>query len=104
MDKLLKRDVQAILAFMFTAVYTIVTLLVLIMIWYMATNQTHFPDWANTLLSIVWGALTGKLKTIIDYYFGNSYIETPTTSTFEQTTSITKLEDNPSQSADTETN
>lgn len=56
--------------------YIILTLALIVLVAMMTWNKLQLPEWANTLLSGIWGGYTAKITTIIDYYFGSSASKT----------------------------
>lgn len=72
MFKLDKTAPQASIGYVFLLTYIVLTMALLVVVVLMTWNTLQLPEWANTLLSGIWGGYTAKITTIIDYYFGSS--------------------------------
>lgn len=61
-------DMQKIYALVFLVAYVGLTVY---LIWVLIT-KTGIPDYALTLISSFWGAMSSKVNTITDFFFGSS--------------------------------
>ena len=66
-------SVQKWIALSFVIAYFLLTGL---MLWlatgWLGISQASLPDWAITLISSLFGAMSAKVSTVVDFYFGSS--------------------------------
>lgn len=72
MLKLDKTAPQSTIGYIFLLMYIVLTMALIVLVATMTLGKFQLPEWANTLLSGIWGGYTAKITTIIDYYFGSS--------------------------------
>ena len=66
---------QKVYALTFLIGYILLTIFFLYFIYLMAlgaVEEIDLPEWGNTLLSAIWGAITMKISTITDFLFGGA--------------------------------
>lgn len=66
-------SVQKYIALSFVIAYFLLTALMLWMTTgWLGISKAALPDWAITLISTVFGAMSAKVSTVVDFYFGSS--------------------------------
>lgn len=66
-------QLQKVYAITFLSAYVFLTVGMLLMVYNIAVNNIHFPDWAIGFISTLWGAMSTKVSTITDFLFGSSF-------------------------------
>lgn len=66
-------NVQKVYALTFLAGYVIITLaLLVVVVGWIGAAQIVIPDWASLLIGTIFGAMSQKVGTVTDFYFGSS--------------------------------
>jgi len=64
---------QKVFAMTFLVGYVILTILMLyLVVGWIGAKNIQIPDWAVALISTIYGALSSKVNTIVDFLFGSS--------------------------------
>lgn len=66
-------QLQKFFALTFLAAYVLIIIGILWMIYVIAVQNIHVPDWAIGTISALFGGMSTKVGTITDFLFGSSY-------------------------------
>ncbi len=66
-------QLQKIYSITFLSAYVFLTVCMLFMVYRIAVQAVHVPDWAIGFVSTLFGAMSVKVGTITDFLFGSSF-------------------------------
>jgi hypothetical protein len=66
-------SVQKVYALTFLIGYVVITLaLLIVVVGWIGVAHVVIPDWASLLIGTIFGAMSQKVGTVTDFYFGSS--------------------------------
>jgi hypothetical protein len=77
-------QLQKIFAITFLIGYILLTIAAGVMVWVIAKDSIHIPEWAIGFVGTIWGGMSGKVSTITDFLFGSSFRQEPQTTLFKK--------------------
>lgn len=64
--------IQKVYAITFLSGYLVLTVVLILTVIGIARFQVNIPEWGVAILSSIWGAMSSKVNTITDFFFGSS--------------------------------